>query len=442
MSGGSSMHGLSVDFSNVEKFISDGELERNLYKLGFAHDKLENKNGLGNEMLGWLDLPIDRNEAEIARIKTCADRIRKQADVFIIVGIGGSYLGAKAVIDLFSNTFSNMLSQSERKFPQIIFAGNNLSGKYLRNLIEYIEDKDVAINVISKSGKTLEPAIAFRTLRVFMEEKYGAMEAARRIYVTTDANKGILHDLAVQKEYEMFIIPDNVGGRYSVLTPVGLLPMAVANIEFEDILDGAQFAAHIYNDKNIENNDCYKYALYRNMLYNRGKDIEILASYEPSFKYFMEWFKQLFGESEGKNGKGIFPASVNLTTDLHSMGQLIQDGKRNIFETVINVKLDRSFISLPPLYESLDGLDYLTDKSIDYINKQACDGTIKAHTDGNVPVIKIDIDDLNEYNIGQLIFFFEKACAISGYIFDVNPFDQPGVEAYKNNMMELLSKDE
>lgn len=436
------MHGLSVDFSNVEKFILDGELEHNLYKLGFAHDKLENKNGLGNEMLGWLDLPIDRNEAEIARIKTCADRIRKQADVFIIVGIGGSYLGAKAVIDLFSNTFSNMLSQSERKFPQIIFAGNNLSGKYLRNLIEYIEDKDVAINVISKSGKTLEPAIAFRTLRVFMEEKYGAMEAARRIYVTTDANKGILHDLAVQKEYEMFIIPDNVGGRYSVLTPVGLLPMAVANIEFEDILDGAQFAAHIYNDKNIENNDCYKYALYRNMLYNRGKDIEILASYEPSFKYFMEWFKQLFGESEGKNGKGIFPASVNLTTDLHSMGQLIQDGKRNIFETVINVKLDRSFISLPPLYESLDGLDYLTDKSIDYINKQACDGTIKAHTDGNVPVIKIDIDDLNEYNIGQLIFFFEKACAISGYIFDVNPFDQPGVEAYKNNMMELLSKDE
>lgn len=436
------MHGLSVDFSNVSKFISDDELMRNLYRLNSAHDRLESRSGLGSEMLGWLDLPINRDENEIEHIKECADRIKKQADVFIVVGIGGSYLGAKAVIDLFSSTFSNMLPQSERKFPEIIFAGNNLSGKYLRNLIEYIEDKDVAINVISKSGKTLEPAIAFRVLRTFMEEKYGIMEASRRIYVTTDARKGVLHDLALKKEYEMFFIPDNVGGRYSVLTPVGLLPMAVANIEFEDILDGAQFAAHIYSDKDIEHNDCYKYALYRNMLYNRGKDIEILASYEPSFTYFMEWFKQLFGESEGKNGKGIFPASVSLTTDLHSMGQLIQEGKRNIFETVINVNLDRSFICLPALEDSFDGLDYLSDKSIDYINKQACNGTIKAHADGNVPVIKINIDDLNEYNIGQLIFFFEKACAISGYILDVNPFDQPGVEAYKKNMMELLNKDE
>lgn len=432
------MQGLSVDFSNVKKFVSDEELMNNIYKLNNAHNRLEQRNGLGNEMLGWLDLPANRNDEEIARIKVCADRIKKQADVFIIVGIGGSYLGAKAVIDLFSNTFSNMLSQNDRKHPEIIFAGNNISGKYLRNLIEYIEDKDVAINVISKSGKTLEPAIAFRTLRVFMEEKYGIMEASRRIYVTTDKENGILHDLAVKKDYEMFVIPNDVGGRYSVLTPVGLLPMAVANIEFEDILDGAQFAAHIYNDKNIEHNDCYKYALYRNLLYDKGKEIEILASYEPSFMYFMEWFKQLFGESEGKESKGIFPTSVNLTTDLHSMGQLIQDGTRNIFETVINVNLDRSFISLPELEESYDGLDYLAGKSIDYINKQAYFGTVKAHVEGNVPVISINIDDINEYNIGQLIFFFEKACAISGYILEVNPFNQPGVEAYKKNMMELL----
>ncbi len=433
------MQGLSVDFSNVKRFIQDEEVQSNLYKLNNAHNNLEQRNAIvGNEMLGWLDLPVKRDEEEIARIKECADRIKRQADVFIVVGIGGSYLGSRAVIDLFSNTFSNMLSQSERKFPEIIFAGNNISGKYLRNLIEYIEDKDVAINVISKSGKTLEPAITFRTLRVFMEEKYGIMEASRRIYVTTDKQKGILHDLAVKKDYEMFSIPNNVGGRYSVLTAVGLLPMAVANIEIEDVLDGAQFAAHIYNDKNIEHNDCYKYALYRNLLYNKGKEIEIIASYEPSFTYFMEWFKQLFGESEGKNSKGIFPASVNLTTDLHSMGQLIQDGKRNIFETVINVNLDRSFISLPELENSFDDLDYLSGKSIDYINKQAYIGTVKAHVEGNVPVISINIDDINEYNIGQLIFFFEKACAISGYILEVNPFDQPGVEAYKKNMMELL----
>lgn len=436
------MQGLNVDFSYIKKFISDEELMSHIHQLNSAHNRIVQKNGLGNQMLGWLDLPINRDEEEIERIKICADRIQKQADVFVIVGIGGSYLGAKAVIDLFSNTFSNMISQSERKFPEIIFAGNNLSGKYLRNLIEYIEDKDVAINVISKSGKTLEPAVAFRALRVFMEEKYGQMEAARRIYVTTDKENGILHDLAVKKEYEMFVIPDNVGGRFSVLTPVGLLPMAVANIEFEDILDGAQFAAHIYNDRNIDHNDCYKYALYRNILHQHGKDIEILASYEPSFAYFMEWWKQLFGESEGKNGKGIFPASVNLTTDLHSMGQFIQDGKRNLFETVLQVNLDRSFICLPQLKNSEDGLDYLADKTIDYINKQACQGTIKAHVDGNVPVFVIHIDDLNEYNIGQLIFFFEKACAISGYILEVNPFNQPGVEAYKKNMMELLEKGE
>lgn len=434
------MQGLSLDFTGMKKFISDEEVNQNLYKLNHAHNKLEQRNGLGNDMLGWLDLPIKRNEEEIVRIKECAKRIQNQADVFIIIGIGGSYLGAKAVIDLFSNTFSNMLPLSERKHPQIIFAGNNLSGKYLRNLVEYISDKDVAINVISKSGTTLEPAITFRTLKVLLEEKYGIRGAAERIYVTTDKEKGILHDIAKENEYEMFVIPDDVGGRYSVLSPVGLLPMSVANIEIEDILDGAQFASFRYSNRKIEANECYRYALYRNILYNKGKDIEILASYEPSFQYFIEWFKQLFGESEGKNHKGIFPVGVNLTTDLHSMGQMIQEGKRNIFETVLTVKVDRSFIKLPETEDNKDGLNYLANKEIDYINKQAFNGTLKAHVDGDVPTTVIEIEDVNEYNIGQLIFFFEKACAISSYILDVNPFNQPGVEAYKKNMMDLLKK--
>ena len=434
------MQGLSLDFTGMKKFISDEEINQNLYKLNHAHNKLEQRNGLGNDMLGWMDLPTKRDEEEISKIKECAKRIQNQADVFIIVGIGGSYLGAKAVIDLFSNSFSNMLPLSERKHPQIIFAGNNLSGKYLRNLVEYIADKDVAINVISKSGTTLEPAITFRTLKVLLEEKYGIRGAAERIYVTTDKEKGILHDIAKENEYEMFVIPDDVGGRYSVLTPVGLLPMAVANIEIEDILDGAQFASFRSNNRKLETNDCYRYALYRNILYNKGKDIEILASYEPSFQYFIEWFKQLFGESEGKNHKGIFPVGVNLTTDLHSMGQMIQEGKRNIFETVLEVKVDRSFIKLPSTEDNKDGLNYLANKEIDYINKQAYKGTLKAHIDGGVPTCVIEIEDLNEYNIGQLIYFFEKACAISAYILDVNPFNQPGVEAYKKNMMDLLKK--
>ncbi len=435
------MQGLTVDFSNVKKFVSDDELNLVKSEVLRAHDMLENKSGAGRNMLGWLELPTNRNEEEIERIKKCAMRIQKQCDVFIVVGIGGSYLGAKAIIDLFTNTFSNMLSFSKRKIPEIIFAGNNLSGKYLRNLVEYIEDKDVAINVISKSGKTLEPAITFRTLRVLLEQKYGIRGAAERIYVTTDANYGILHNIAKKQEYETFAIADDVGGRYSVLTPVGLLPMAVAGIDFEDILDGAQFASHMFNDKNIEYNDCYKYAAYRNILYRKGKEIELLGSYEPSFKYFIEWFKQLFGESEGKNFKGIFPAGVNYTTDLHSMGQLIQEGKRNIFETIINIKVDRSFIELPNMEDNMDELNYLAGKDIDYINKQAFLGTVDAHVQGGVPNIIINIDDLNEYNVGELIFFFEKACAISGYMLGVNPFDQPGVEAYKKNMMNLLNND-
>ena len=277
-------------------------------------------------------------------------------------------------------------------------------------------------------------------LKLFLEEKYGIAGAAERIYVTTDKEKGVLHDIAVKNDYPMFVVPDNVGGRYSVLTPVGLLPIAVANIDIEDLLDGAQFASYVYNEKNLTENDCYKYAAYRNILYNKGKRIELLASYEPSFRYFIEWYKQLFGESEGKDHKGIFPAGVNFTTDLHSMGQLIQEGKRNIFETVINIELDRTFLQLPEVKNSMDGLDYLAGKDIDFINKQAFNGTLKAHIDGGVPNVVINIKDLTEYNVGQLIYFFEKACAMSGYILGVNPFNQPGVESYKKNMMELLKK--
>lgn len=434
------MQGISVDFSNLDRFVFKDELNLLEGKIKNAHRMLNEKTGAGRNMLGWLDLPTKRNEEEIERIKKAASKIQKQCDVFVVVGIGGSYLGAKAMIDIFSNNFSNLLPLSERKFPQIIFAGNNLSGKYLRNLVEYLEDKDVAINVISKSGKTLEPAVTFRVLKILLEEKYGIAGAAERIYVTTDENKGVLHDIAKKNEYETFVIPDDVGGRYSVLTPVGLLPMAVANIDIEDMLDGAQFASHVFNEENMEYNDCYKYAAYRNILYNKGKDIEILASYDPSFRYFIEWFKQLFGESEGKEHKGIFPTGTLFTTDLHSMGQLIQEGKRNIFETVINVNLDRSFIELPKVEDDADGLNYLAGKSIEYINKQAYEGTVKAHEKGGVPNIIINLDDINEYNIGQLIFFFEKACAMSGYMLGVNPFDQPGVEAYKKNMMELLNK--
>ena len=434
------MKSVSVDIKGVMPFVSKEEQELLYNKVYSAHDALENRNGYDRNMLGWLDLPEKRDEEEIERIKQAASKIRRQADVFIVVGIGGSYLGAKAVIDLLSSSFSNLNSFSDRKHPQIIFAGNNMSAKYMNDLIEFIKDKDVAINVISKSGTTLEPAMTFRILRMFLEEKYGIRGANERIYVTTDKEKGILHDIAVKNEYEMFVVPDNVGGRYSVLTAVGLLPMAVANIDIDDILDGALFASHVFNQRDISANDCYKYALIRNVLYQKGKAIEIMASYEPSFSYFIEWYKQLFGESEGKQHKGIFPAGVNFTTDLHSMGQFIQEGTRNIFETVINVEIDRTFIKFPEFKEDDDNLNYLAGKEIDYINKQAYKGTFDAHVSGGVPVIVINVEDLTEYNIGQLIFFFEKACAISGYMLGVNPFDQPGVEAYKKNMMNLLKK--
>lgn len=431
-----------ADFKGTKEFVSEEEIEKIEKRIFEAHDKIENRTGEGREMLGWLKLEDKISEQDISRIKTCADRIRKQADVFIVIGIGGSYLGARAVIDMLNNSFYNLQSSTDRKFPQIIFAGNNMSGKYLRNLVEYIQDKDVAINVISKSGTTLEPAMTFRILKMFLEEKYGKSGAAERIYVTTDKAKGVLKGIAMDKGYETFVVPDDVGGRYSVLTAVGLLPIAVSGIEIEDLLDGANFAKEVYKLRNVEKNDCYRYAAIRNILNENGKDIEIFATYEPSLHYFIEWAKQLFGESEGKENKGIFPVGVEYTTDLHSLGQIIQQGKRNIFETVIRVDKPRTFIKLPKSEIDFDGLNYLADREIDDINDKAFKGTFKAHVEGGVPNIVIDLEEFSAFAVGQLIMFFEKACAISAYTLGVNPFNQPGVESYKNNMMSLLRGDQ
>lgn len=435
------MRSVSVNFEGLTYYVEQSEIESAKEKVLEAHDKLENKTGAGRSMLGWMDLPERITEEEISKIKAAAEKIRTNAEVLVVIGTGGSYLGAKAVIDMLSDSLYNMQSDTKRRGPQIIFLGNNLSGKYVRSVIEYIEDKEVAVNVISKSGTTLEPAIAFRILKLFMEEKYGKGGACERIFVTTDAEKGVLKEIADKEGYEEFVVPHDVGGRYSVLSAVGLLPIAVAGINIEDILDGALFARHMFNVRSIDGNDCYKYALMRNILHSKGKDIEIMASYEPSMQYFIEWYKQLFGESEGKDGKGIFPAGVTFTGDLHSMGQLIQDGKRNIFETVLNIEVDKSFIKVPEIVGSMDKLDFLQDKTIESINKVAEKATCMAHMEGGVPIIEINIKELNEYNVGQLIFFFEKACAISGYLLDVNPFDQPGVEEYKRRMMEMLNPD-
>ena len=432
------MKGINVNFEGLAYYVDSSELENMESRVLQAHDMLENRTGAGRSMLGWKDLPERITEEEIDKIKKAADKIKAQSEVLIVIGTGGSYLGAKAVIDMLSDSLYNLQPDSKRKGPQILFVGNNLSGKYMRNLIEYIEDKDISINVISKSGTTLEPAIAFRIFKLFMEEKYGVGGAAERIFVTTDAEKGILKEIADKEGYETFIVPHDVGGRYSVLSPVGLLPMAVAGIDFEDMLDGALFARHMYNVRKVEENDCYKYAMVRNVLYEKGKDIEIMSCYEPSMQYFIEWYKQLFGESEGKDGKGIFPAGVTFTADLHSMGQLIQDGKRNIFETVLNVEVDKSFIKIPEIEGAMDGLDYIAGKQLDEINKVAERATCLAHMEGGVPIIEINIKELTPYNVGQLIFFFEKACAISGYVLGVNPFDQPGVEEYKRVMKQML----
>ena len=404
------------------------------------HKQLHGRASDENDFVGWLELPTTYNKEEFSRIKSVAKKIKKESDILVVIGIGGSYLGARAVIEALTSSFYNMMPNKQRKYPQILFVGNNLSASYINELIEYIGDKDFSINVISKSGTTTEPAIAFRIFREILENKYGIDEARSRIYVTTDKEKGALKTLADNEGYEKFVIPDNVGGRYSVLTAVGLLPIATAGIDIEKIMQGAQVAQERYNDSNLKYNECYKYAVVRNILYKLYKNTEILVNYEPKMHFFTEWWKQLYGESEGKDLKGIFPAGVDFTTDLHSMGQYIQEGRRNLFETVLCIENSNSSLTINSDDDNLDGLNYLAGKDLDYVNKKAMEGTIEAHVSGDVPNIIIKINKLDEENIGELIYFFEKACAISGMILGVNPFNQPGVEKYKKNMFKLLKK--
>ena len=404
------------------------------------HKDLHKRSNEEDDFVGWLELPTNYDKEEFKRIKKAAKKIKKESDILVVIGIGGSYLGARAVIESLTSTFNNMLPAKQRKFPQIVYAGNNLSSNYLNELIEYIGDKDFSVNVISKSGTTTEPAIAFRVFREILENKYGIDEARSRIYATTDKAKGALKTLAENEGYEQFVVPDNVGGRYSVLTAVGLLPIAVAGIDIDKLMEGARVAQERYNDPNLKYNECYQYAVVRNILYKLYKNTEILVNYEPKMRYFTEWWKQLFGESEGKDEKGILPVGVDNTTDLHSMGQYIQQGRRNLFETVISIKIPNSDFTINSDDDNLDGLNYLAGKKLDYVNKKAMEGTVQAHVSGDVPNIEISLNKLDEENLGELIYFFEKSCAMSGSILGVNPFNQPGVEEYKKNMFKLLKK--
>ena len=432
------MSKITIDYSKTG--VQSHEVEYFKEQIAVAHKMLHEKTGAGNDFLGWVDLPVDYDKDEFARIQKAADKIKSDSDVLIVIGIGGSYLGARACIDALSHTFYNALSKEQRKTPEIYYVGNNISGTYLSDLLDVCEGKDVSVNVISKSGTTTEPAIAFRVFKKFMEEKYGKEEAKSRIFATTDKAKGALLTLAKEEGYETFVIPDDVGGRFSVLTAVGLLPIAAAGIDIAELMRGAADARSEYSNANVEENACYQYAAVRNALLRKGKTTEVIVNYEPCLQYFGEWWKQLYGESEGKDGKGLYPSSVNFSTDLHSLGQYIQDGQRILFETVINVENPRKNVTLQEEASDLDGLNYLAGKTMDFVNKQAYQGTILAHVDGGVPNVVINLPAIDAYNMGNLIYFFEKACGISGYLLGVNPFNQPGVEEYKKNMFALLGK--
>lgn len=434
------MQSLKLDYSKASGFLKEHEVMYFESFIKSAHEMLHNKTGAGSDFLGWVDLPIQYDKEEFARIKKSAQKIQSDSEVLIVIGIGGSYLGARAAIEMLGHSFYNSLSKEKRKTPEIYFVGNNISSTYITDLLEHIEGKEISVNVISKSGTTTEPAIAFRIFKEYMESKYGKEEARKRIYATTDKARGALKKLATEEGYESFVIPDDVGGRYSVLTAVGLLPIAVSGADIDQIMEGAAAAHKLYHNPNLAENDCYKYAAVRNALYNKNKTTEIMVNYEPALHFMTEWWKQLYGESEGKDQKGIFPAGVDFTTDLHSMGQYIQDGLRNIFETVLYVEKPRKSMTVKEDKDNVDGLNFLAGKDIDYINKKAFEGTLLAHTDGGVPNLVITIPQLNEYWFGSLVYFFEKACGISGYLLGVNPFDQPGVEAYKKNMFALLGK--
>ena len=433
------MNKLSLDLSNVSSFVSEEKLMGMEAEVNAAVKTLEEGTGAGNDFLGWVSLPTDYDKKEFDRIKKAAEKIKADSDVLVVVGIGGSYLGARAAIELLSHTFYNKLSKEDRKAPEVYFAGNSISGTYLAHLIQVIGDRDFSVNVISKSGTTTEPAIAFRIFKEMLEKKYGVDEARKRIYATTDAAKGALKKLSTEEGYETFTIPDNVGGRFSVLTPVGLLPIAAAGISIDDLMAGAREAQNDYKAE-FKNNDCYKYAAVRNLLLRDGKSIELLINYEPKVHFVAEWWKQLFGESEGKDGKGLFPASVDLSTDLHSMGQYIQDGQRILFETLIDVVSPDADVVIPFDEADLDGLNYIAGKGMNFVNQKAMEGTQLAHVDGGVPNIRIAVPKMDAFNLGYLFYFFEKACGVSGYLLDVNPFNQPGVEAYKKNMFALLGK--
>lgn len=405
-----------------------------------AKEVLVSKSGAGNDFLGWIDLPVDYDKEEFARIQKAAAKIQSDSEVLVVIGIGGSYLGARAAIEFLRHNFYNMVSKEVRKTPEIYYAGNSISSTYLKHLIDVIGDRDFSVNIISKSGTTTEPAIAFRIFKEMLEKKYGKEEAAKRIYATTDKARGALKNLATEEGYESFVVPDDIGGRFSVLTAVGLLPIAVSGADIEKLMEGAAAGREMALNLPFEENDAMQYAAIRNILHRKGKAVEVLANYEPSLHYVSEWWKQLYGESEGKDNKGIFPAAVDLTTDLHSMGQFIQDGSRIMFETVMNVEESTEEIIINEEPVDLDGLNYLAGKNVDFVNKSAMNGTILAHTDGNVPNLLINIPAQNEFYLGELFYFFEFACGVSGYISGVNPFNQPGVESYKKNMFALLGK--
>lgn len=422
---------------HLQNFINTDEYNGIEPQVEVAHNLLHSGKGLGNDYIGWLDLPCNYDKEEFNRIKIAAEKIKSNTDVFIVIGIGGSYLGARAAIEFLKSQNYNALKKDT---PDIYFAGNNISSDYLSNLLSICDGKDVSVNIISKSGTTTEPAIAFRVFRDYLEKRYGKEEARNRIYCTTDKEKGTLKKLAEREGYESFVVPDDIGGRYSVLTAVGLLPIAVSGADIDKLMLGAAKARKELSNPKLSENDCYKYAAIRNLLYRKGKNTEILVSYEPSFSMMSEWWKQLYGESEGKNHKGLFPASVIFSTDLHSMGQFIQDGSRIMFETVVLIDKAKNDIFIQDDPENVDGLNFLSGRSMSYINRKAFEGTVLAHTDGDVPNVILSIPEANEEELGYLIYFFEKACAISGYIMGINPFDQPGVESYKKNMFALLGK--
>lgn len=431
---------ITFDYSKTAGFISEEEIGYMSRLTEQAKDVLVSKNGSGKRLLRLVDLPVDYDKEEFSRIEKAAEKIKKDSDVLIVIGIGGSYLGARAAIEFLRHGFYNSLPKEKRGTPEIYYVGNSISSTYLQGVIDVIGDRDFSVNVISKSGTTTEPAIAFRIFKKMLEDKYGQEEAAKRIYATTDKARGALKDLATKEGYESFVVPDDVGGRFSVLTAVGLLPIAVSGADIKALMDGAASGRELALNEKFEDNEAMKYAAIRNILLRKGKSVEVLANYEPALHYIGEWWKQLYGESEGKDQKGIFPAAVDFTTDLHSMGQFIQDGARIMFETVMNVEEARETITIEKEAEDLDGLNYLAGKTMDFVNKSAMNGTILAHTDGNVPNLMIKIPKMDEFHLGQLFYFFEFACGVSGYILGVNPFNQPGVESYKRNMFALLGK--